>query len=1138
MKTVLGSAVLALMLTGLFLTGVSVFASDSPVVESEFVYETAPFPQCHASTIVEAADRTLVAAWFGGTHEKNPDVGIWVSRKLNGNWSAPMEVATGVQSADLRYPCWNPVLFQPKDGPLLLFFKVGPSPSEWWGELLVSTDSGRTWKDRRRLPGEGIGPVKNKPVQMADGKIWCPSSTEHDGWRVHLEITDSAAKSWTATEFLNKRENGAIQPSLLTHRDGSWQMLCRNQNGNDGSIWQTWSLDKGKTWSEFTSTGLPNPNAGTDAVTLRDGKQLLVYNHTNRRGLFPSGRQMLNVAVSNDGRDWSAALVLERDKNEYSYPAVIQTSDGLVHITYTWRRQRVKHVVIDPAKLTLKSIKGGAWPASVEQLNDIAITDAKQEAVGDSDHELERLTYNRPDETSFLGVGLWAWPLPIDWDEDGDLDLVVSCPDVPYRGMHLFENPGDGKTKDKMPVFKPAILLAQGQKNISVSYVGDEARVLIPGHEFENFRETNFAKPAKFYDKTNIHPNKVRQNQWRYVDYDGDGALDVIVGVGDWTEYGWDNAYDVDGKWTNGPLHGYVYVLRNQGTNDNPSYEEPRKVEADGQPVDVYGMPSPNFADFDSDGDLDLLCGEFVDSFNYFENVGSRTKPKYASARKLEHDGQPITMDLQMIVPTAVDWDSDGDVDLIVGDEDGRVAFVEHTGHVADGLPQFLPPKYFRQQAHFAKFGALVTPVGVDWDDDGDEDLICGNSAGYISFIENLDGGDPPKLAEPKFLSADDETIRIQAGENGSIQGPCEAKWGYTTLSVADWDHDGLRDLIVNSIWGKVVWYRNVGKAGAPKLAAEQPVNVEWSDPSSAPHPVWNWWEPDGKQLATQWRTTPVVIDIDLDGLNDLVMLDHEGYLVLFRRVRKGNELVLTPGERIFRDASGWPLRLTEGVAGRSGRRKLCFADWDSDGRLDLLVNSTNINLLRNVSTAESPWTFQDEGLVDETRLAGHTTSPTTVDWDRDGRPDLVIGAEDGHLYYRRNNWQCTERAETANLNIEFRGGAKAVLVDGERAFANRNYVWYDVPAELNAREILQTSGGETAYVAVQAKVATDVLMAMSGQLKTGLDSGWMKVGDLQFGYTDNGRTRVNVYRKALKANERLIIPQETWTGGILLLPK
>ena len=352
---------------------------------------------------------------------------------------------------------------------------------------------------------------------------------------------------------------------------------------------------------------------------------------------------------------------------------------------------------------------------------------------------------------------------------------------------------------------------------------------------------------------------------------------------------------------------------------------------------------------------------------------------------------------------------------MIVGEEDGRVAFIEHVGKVIDGLPQFLTPRFFKQEADEVKFGVLVTPVSVDWDGDGDEDLICGNTAGYIGLVENLDGGNPPKWAAPKYLEAEGKVIRIQAGSNGSIQGPCEAKWGYTTLSVADWDHDGLLDLVVNSIWGKVHWYRNVGTRTAPKLAAARPIEVEWT--GKPPKPAWTWWEPQGKELATQWRTTPVVRDWTRDGLNDLIMLDHEGYLALFERVQRDGQLKLLPPKRIFRieGASGFdsrqgvvtkgsgPLRLNVQEAGRSGRRKLCLTDWDGDGRVDLLVNSVNVNFLRNISDEQGAVTFRDMGPVDNRVLAGHSTSPTVVDWDKDGTPDLLVGAEDGYVYHLKN---------------------------------------------------------------------------------------------------------------------------------------
>jgi hypothetical protein len=613
------------------------------------------------------------------------------------------------------------------------------------------------------------------------------------------------------------------------------------------------------------------------------------------------------------------------------------------------------------------------------------------------DDGLARVPYNHPGLVVDLGVGLWAWPLPMDYDQDGDYDLVVSCKDVPYNGIYFFENPGGDS---KLPVFKAGVRIADGVGNIQISYVDGQPRVLAPRVEYQDFRSQQLSQPRQLpFESANIHPNRVRANQWKYADFDGDDRLDLLIGVGDWVEYGWDDAFDEQGNWTRGPLHGFVYLVRNVGTTAQPRYETPVKLTAQGQPIDVYGMPSPNLADFDSDGDLDLICGEFVDSFTYFENVGSRRQPEFAAGRKLMLDDAPLRVDLCMHVDVALDWDRDGDVDLVVGQEDGRVMFIEHTGQVSDGTPVFAAPKFFQQQAADLKFGALVTPVSCDWDADGDEDLICGNTAGRIGFIENLDGGCPPRWAAPRRLAADGREIHIQAGPNGSIQGPCEAKWGYTTLSVADWDQDGLPDLVVNSIWGKVIWFRNIGERTAPRLAPAQAVEVDW--PGQPPRPSWFWWRPEGKQLVTQWRTTPVVIDYDQDGLNDLVMLDTEGYLAFFRRERTQEGLRLLPGVRRFEFAPGQPMRLNERSAGGSGRRKLCFADWNGDGSQDLLANGPNVDLFE--ATGNSLFQFLKPKRLDERRLAGHTTSPTVVDWDQNGIPDLLAGAEDGYFYYLKN---------------------------------------------------------------------------------------------------------------------------------------
>ncbi len=331
------------------------------LVSGEFIYDlnARPTPQCHASTIVQTTNG-LVAAWFGGLREKDPGVGIYVSRYDGKSWSIPTEVVDGSEGEDQEYACWNPVLFQPKSGPLMLFYKVGPSPSAWWGMLVTSSDGGKTWAKPRRLGTDQslgqpninlIGPVKNKPIQLDDGSILCPSSTEHanDQWQIHFELTSDLGKSWTVIKPEASDQNlEAIQPSILTHRDGRMQVLCRSKNS---VVATSWSRDGGKSWSTVTPTELPNPSAGTDAISLSDGRQLIVYNHTLRDSEFPSGRNMLNVALSNDGVKWKPAMTLEKDKGEFSYPAVIQTSDGMVQITYTWKRATIKHVVIDPAKL-------------------------------------------------------------------------------------------------------------------------------------------------------------------------------------------------------------------------------------------------------------------------------------------------------------------------------------------------------------------------------------------------------------------------------------------------------------------------------------------------------------------------------------------------------------------------------------------------------------------------------------------------------------------------------------------------------------------------------------------------------------------------------------------------------------------
>lgn len=622
--------------------------------------------------------------------------------------------------------------------------------------------------------------------------------------------------------------------------------------------------------------------------------------------------------------------------------------------------------------------------------------------VSADEPDLVPLKHNNSALVTDLGVGLWAHPLPMDFDRDGDLDLLVSCPDKPFNGTWFFEN-ADGNVA--MPVFLPPVRVGSGVHSMRVSYVGDRVDVSVPGTVWEDFPNQQFSQPQKLQLPAPLQQaRKIRANQWHRIDWDLDGDQDLIIGQGSWDDYGWDDAWDENGVWQNGPLHGHVFLVRNEGSDDEPTWADGERLQAGDAPLDVYGWPSPCVADFDGDGDRDLICGEFLNQFTWFENTGTDAEIALAAGQRvMAADGSELGMDLQMIVPTPIDWDQDGDVDLIVGDEDGRVAFVENvSSDVSDqdgSAPVFNQPVYFQQHSDWLKFGALATPYCTDWDGDGDPDILSGNTGGYIGFFENQ-GGTPVRWGAPVLLDAGDETLRIMAGPNGSIQGPCEARWGYTTLSAADWDGDGRTDLLVNSIWGKVVWYRNTGAGpnGLPRLAASQPVVVDW--PDETPKPSWTWWNPEGKNLVTQWRTTPEAVDFTGDGLIDLVMLDQEGYLCLFERVSKGDALSLQPPQRMFVDEDGELLRLNPRPAGKSGRRKIHLVDWDSDGDLDLLANSMNADLYENLGAdSEGRIRLQHKGPVGTRKLAGHTSSPATMDLNRNGIPDLLVGAEDGHLY-------------------------------------------------------------------------------------------------------------------------------------------
>ena len=338
--------------------------SKKAIILEEFVFNERPTRDCHASSLLELDNGDLLCTWFGGTREGHPDVNIWLARKpKGGQWQTPVSICDGDGNS-----LFNPVLVKLKGGDIQIYF-VSPGIDD--GQVITSNDNGHTWSKMKKLPEGFVGPIVNKPVYMDDGTIIAGSSLQGDpGKRIHIERSTDNGKTWTKIGPISDPVNTKykiIQPTILVHSQQRLQILARtNEKHMDAKIAQTWSEDGGLTWSEVTDATLPNNNSAIDAVTLKDGRHLLVYNHSTRLDSLGGrkGRGILTAAISKDGINWEAAAVLEyrTGQVQYSYPAVIQTKDGLVHVTYSWHRKRIKHVVIDPDKFETYPIIDGQWP--------------------------------------------------------------------------------------------------------------------------------------------------------------------------------------------------------------------------------------------------------------------------------------------------------------------------------------------------------------------------------------------------------------------------------------------------------------------------------------------------------------------------------------------------------------------------------------------------------------------------------------------------------------------------------------------------------------------------------------------------------------------------------------------------------
>ncbi len=604
-----------------------------------------------------------------------------------------------------------------------------------------------------------------------------------------------------------------------------------------------------------------------------------------------------------------------------------------------------------------------------------------------------------------------------DFDLDGDLDIAADYAlggggNNNYWGLHLYENLSP-ETSRGLPLFASPRRLSFHGHPLAYDWNRDgKTDLIVENQWYRNLGSFKFAAGKAIPN----WPKGVKT----IADLNSDGVPDLLTAVRlegtFWPPKAvWhrdESPYNPLGIWKGGVMRDSLRLHFGQRKeNQSLQWSNREILPAGGDPLEVYGGPDPTLADWDADGDLDLMVGAQTEII-YYENMGTARKPLFSRGRPVRVGDRYVLSGI-FIRPKACKFDGDSNPDLLVAQENGDVSFLRCLGLDEHSVPSFEDEVTFDQRKPYLNAGCLSVLSVIDWDADGDRDIISGNSYGEVFLFVNRGSERKRIFASREPLCAAGEPIRIIAGPNGSIQGPGEAHFGYTCPTACDWNGDGWPDLILADIWGKHTYYQRDPET--KQLKQGVPIHVKGGRVDSYT-PRWVWHQPRQGELINQWRCQPAVTDWNHDEIPDLITLDSEGYLALYPGIESKGSPVVKPPQRVFLLPNGQPIRITPGVGGRAGRSRIVIADWDEDGDRDIIRGCTDagdhedpnykeherVAILYENNGDDRHFTFKGSLLKDDDDVSfcGHATSPAIVDWDADGKLDLLLGTEDGLIYY------------------------------------------------------------------------------------------------------------------------------------------